>query len=247
MSSLKRVALLVVLAGCRKAAPASPPPPEVTVLTVQPQTVPAKFEWVAQAAASKSVEVRAQVSGVIVARPYVEGTDVKKGTVLFRIDPRTYEANYESARARLAQAKATLANNARNLARLEPLLAERAVAQKDVDDARTAVEEAQAAVLDAQAAVRSAAHTKFRRRSPTAASSRTRAMSTSSTSRCNPRPERSSFEPHSPIHSIACCRGSSSGRSCSAPSARGRSSCRNARYSRGSTAHSCTSWARPPR
>ena len=120
------------------------------MLTVQPQTVPAKFEWVAQAAASKSVEVRAQVSGVIVARPYVEGTDVKKGTVLFRIDPRTYEANYESARARLAQAKATLANNARNLARLEPLLAERAVAQKDVDDARTAVEEAQAAVRSAK-------------------------------------------------------------------------------------------------
>ena len=156
MKTLTCVVLLVGIAACHKAAPAGPPPPEVTVLTVEPQTVPAKFEWVAEAAASKSVEVRAQVSGVIVARPYVEGTDVKKGTVLFRIDPRTYEANYESARARLAQAKATLANNARNLARLEPLLAERAVAQKDVDDARTAVEEAQAAVLDAQAAVRAA-------------------------------------------------------------------------------------------
>lgn len=156
MSSLKRVGLVVALAACRKAAPAGPPPPEVTVLTIQQQVVPAKFEWVAQAAASKSVEVRAQVSGVIVARPYVEGTDVKKGTVLFRIDPRTYEANYESAKARLAQGQATLANDHRNLARLEPLLAERAVAQKDVDDARTAVEEAQAAVLDAEAAVRSA-------------------------------------------------------------------------------------------
>lgn len=156
MTHLKRVILLVAVSACRKAAPSGPPPPDVTVLVVQPQTVPAKFEWVAQAAASKSVEVRAQVSGVIVARPYIEGTDVRKGTILFRIDPRTYEANYQSAQARLAQSKATLANDQRNLARLEPLLAERAVAQKDVDDARTAVEEAQAAVQDAQAAVRAA-------------------------------------------------------------------------------------------
>jgi membrane fusion protein (multidrug efflux system) len=148
--------LLLALAACRKAAPAAPPPPEVTVLTVQPQTVPARFEWVAQAEASKRVEVRSQVSGVIVARPYVEGTDVKKGTVLFRVDPRTYEANYQSARARLAQSRATLANAERNLARLQPLLVERAVAQKDVDDAQTAVEQGQAAVQDAQAAVAAA-------------------------------------------------------------------------------------------
>jgi membrane fusion protein (multidrug efflux system) len=73
--------------------------------------------------------------------------------VLFRIDPRTYEANYQSARARLAQSRATLTNAERNLSRLEPLLVERAVAQKDVDDARTAVEQAHAEVQDAQAAV----------------------------------------------------------------------------------------------
>jgi membrane fusion protein, multidrug efflux system len=154
--TLSCVVLVVAIAACRKAAPAGPPPPEVTVLTVEPQTVPAKFEWVAQAAASKSVEVRAQVSGVIVARPYTEGTDVKKGTVLFRIDPRTYEANYQSAQARVAQSQATLSNAERNLARLQPLLVERAVAKKDVDDAETAVEEARAALQDAQAAVRAA-------------------------------------------------------------------------------------------
>src|SRR5262249_28638405 len=153
---LKRVVLVLAIAACRKASPAGPPPPEVTVLTVQAQTVPAKFEWVAEAAASKSVEVRAQVAGVIVDRPYVEGTDVKKGAVLFRIDPRTYEANYQSAQARLAQAQATLANADRNLARLKPLLAERAVAKKDVDDAETAVEQGHAELQDAQAAVRAA-------------------------------------------------------------------------------------------
>jgi membrane fusion protein (multidrug efflux system) len=120
------------------AAPAAPPPPEVAVLTVAPETVAAHYEYVGQAEASRRVEVRSQVTGVIVARPYVEGTDVAQGTLLFRIDPTTYEAAYRSAQARLANAQ-------RNLARLQPLLAARAVAQKDVDDAQTAVDQAQAA------------------------------------------------------------------------------------------------------
>jgi membrane fusion protein (multidrug efflux system) len=143
-----------LLAGCRKpAAPGAPPPPQVTVLTVQPQTIPGQFEWVAQAAASKSVQVRSQVSGVIVARPYVEGTDVPKGKVLYRIDPRTYQANFESAKARLAESEAQFANAERTLNRLKPLLEERAVAQQDVDNAQAAYDQTRAAVLDARAAM----------------------------------------------------------------------------------------------
>jgi len=146
--------LATLLASCRKkAAPGAPPPPEVTVLTVQPRTIPGQFEWVAEAAASKSVQVRSQVSGVIVERPYVEGTDVPKGKVLYRIDPRTYQANYESAKARLAENEAQFANAARTLNRLKPLLAERAVAQQDVDNAQASYDQYRAAVLDAQAAV----------------------------------------------------------------------------------------------
>jgi len=106
---------------------------------VAPETVAARYEYVGQAEASRSVEVRSQVTGVIVARPYAEGTDVAKGTLLFRIDPTTYEAAYRSAQARLANAE-------RNLARLKSLLASRAVAQKDADDAQTAFDQAQAAV-----------------------------------------------------------------------------------------------------
>src|SRR5436309_15722243 len=139
------VALALVLVGAaaaRRLAPvasAAPPAPEVSVLTVVPETVTARFEYVGQAAASRSVEVRSQVTGVIVARPYAEGTDVAKGTLLFRIDPTTYEAAYRSAQARLANAD-------RTLARLKSLLAARAVAQKDVDDAQQAFDQAQAAV-----------------------------------------------------------------------------------------------------
>src|SRR5437016_3392363 len=136
--------VLVLAAGAaafRRApsAPVAPPPAEVSVLTVAPETVAARYEYVGQAEASRSVEVRSQVTGVVVARPYAEGTDVAKGTLLFRIDPTTYEAAYRSAQARLANAE-------RNLARLKSLLASRAVAQKDADDAQTAFDQAQAAV-----------------------------------------------------------------------------------------------------
>src|SRR6266702_2607336 len=135
------VALVVVgtLAARRRTpvASAAPPAPEVSVLTVVPETVTARYEYVGQAAASRSVEVRSQVTGVILARPYAEGTDVAKGTLLFRIDPTTYEAAYRSAQARLANAD-------RNLARLKSLLASRAIAQKDVDDAQQAFDQAQA-------------------------------------------------------------------------------------------------------
>src|SRR5437870_6500927 len=133
--------VLVGTAAARRrvpAAAASPPPPEVSVLTVVPDAVAARYEYVGQAAASRSVEVRAQVTGVVLARPYAEGTDVAKGTLLFRIDPTTYEAAYRSAQARLANAD-------RNLARLKSLLALRAVAQKDVDDAQQAFDQARAA------------------------------------------------------------------------------------------------------
>src|SRR5213594_19289 len=140
--ALMRVGVLVLTAGAaafRRApsAPVAPPPAEVSILTVAPETVAARYEYVGQTAASRSVEVRSQVTGVIVARPYAEGTDVAKGTLLFRIDPTTYEAAYRSAQARLANAD-------RNLARLKSLLASRAIAQKDVDDAQQAFDQAQA-------------------------------------------------------------------------------------------------------
>src|SRR5260370_9586550 len=137
------VALLLLIGAVaarrrRPGAGTAPPPPDVSVLTIVPETIPARYEYVGQAAASRSVEVRSQVMGVIVERPYGEGTEVVKGTVLFRIGPPTYGAAHRSAQARLANAE-------RNLARLKALLGVRAVAQKDVDDAQQAFDQAQAA------------------------------------------------------------------------------------------------------
>lgn len=151
---LPALLLLLGAAGCGGAkAPAAPPPPEVSVVMLTPRDVEAHYEFVGQAEASKKVEVRSLLPGVIVERPYVEGTDVPKGAVLFRIEPTTYEAVLRSAEAQLSDAQARLTNATRNLARLRPLLAERAVAQKDVDDAETEAASARAAVDAARAAV----------------------------------------------------------------------------------------------
>ena len=152
---LSRAALIVcvMLAACKKAAPPSYPPPDVTVLKVKPEKVEAKLDYVGQAEASKAVEVRSQVTGVIVARPYTEGTDVAKGTVLYRIDPTIYEAALRSAEGTLANAQARLANAERNVNRVKPLLAEHAVAQVDVDNAETELQQARAGVDQSRGAV----------------------------------------------------------------------------------------------
>jgi membrane fusion protein (multidrug efflux system) len=152
---LSRAALIacVMVAACKKAAPPSYPPPAVTVLKVEPEKVEAKLDYVGQAEASKAVEVRSQVTGVIVARPYTEGTDVAQGTVLYRIDPTIYEAALRSAQGTLANAQARLANAERNVNRVKPLLAEHAVAQVDVDNAETELQQARAGVDQARGAV----------------------------------------------------------------------------------------------
>src|SRR2546427_2759065 len=81
VSWLGAVAAVLFLAGAvaarsrTPAAPGAPPPPEVTVITVAPQTVAAQYEYVGQAEASRRVEVRSQVTGVIVARPYTERSE----------------------------------------------------------------------------------------------------------------------------------------------------------------------------
>ncbi|HTO74029.1 MAG TPA: efflux RND transporter periplasmic adaptor subunit [Gemmatimonadales bacterium] len=143
----------IALTGCGPKARPALPPPEVSVMTVTPKTIDGSYQFVGQAEASKRVEVRSQLNGIIIDRPYIEGTDVPKGELLFRIDPTTYEAAYRSSQARLDNSQARLDNATRNLNRLRPLLVEHAVSQKDVDDAETEYASAKADVADAKAAV----------------------------------------------------------------------------------------------
>ena len=105
-------------AACGGSEAAQLPPPNVTIVTTAPADIPASIELVGQGAASKFIEVRSQLNGVIVARPYREGSDVDKGELLFQLDPTVYEATYRSAKAAAENARARLDNAQRTLTRV---------------------------------------------------------------------------------------------------------------------------------
>jgi len=143
------------LVGCKKesASAPAPPIPEVQVITVTPQTIPDSPEFIGQTDSSRPVEIRSQVTGILKARFFSEGRDVQKGERLYQIDPVPFQAAYLSAKAKVAQAKARLVQAQQNLKRVEPLLAEQAVSQKDVDDAMAEELSARAALEGANADV----------------------------------------------------------------------------------------------
>ena len=147
------LAVMVSLSACRKKTPPPMPTPEVSVITVTPRPVADRVELAGEVQAFRTVQVRAQVNGVIVDRPFREGSEVHPGDVLYRIDSTTYYADWRSARAREAEAEAQLSNAETNANRLRPLLADNAVAKQDVDNAEYAVKQARAVLDDARAAV----------------------------------------------------------------------------------------------
>jgi membrane fusion protein (multidrug efflux system) len=128
----------LLASGCRNEEPPPPSPrlaPEVKFVEVRPQDLPFEGEWIGQSEAYRTVEIRSQVTGIIKERFFTEGTDVKKGARLYLIDPVPFRAALNSAKAKVAQAEAHLTQASQNVARLKPLLPDRAVSQKDVDDA----------------------------------------------------------------------------------------------------------------
>ena len=113
-------------------------PSEVTVVTASQEALPVAWEYVGQTAGSREVEVRARVTGILLSRNFKEGERVKKGQSLFTIDPKPFEAALARAVADVAAAEARLEQASRNAARLKPLYAEKAVSQKENDDAVSA-------------------------------------------------------------------------------------------------------------
>jgi membrane fusion protein (multidrug efflux system) len=111
------------------------PPSEVHVAVAEAQTLPVMFEYTGQTAGSREVEVRARVTGILQSRNFREGAPVKKGQSLFTIDPAPFEAAVARAEADVAAAQARVEQARRNAARLKPLYAEKAVSQKEYDDA----------------------------------------------------------------------------------------------------------------
>lgn len=141
------------MAGCKQDAGSAPAPqiPQVEVISVTTQSVPDEPEFIGQAEASRPVEIRSQVTGLLKAVLYQEGRDVKKGDRLYQIDPIPFQAAVASAKAKIAQAEARVVQAKQDLARVKPLLAEQAVSQKDVDDANAEDLSAKAALQGAKA------------------------------------------------------------------------------------------------
>jgi membrane fusion protein, multidrug efflux system len=136
-------ALLLLAACSHKAPPPVPPPPKVSVVTLQAQPVPITTELPGRIAAYRGADVRPQVTGIILKRLFVEGTEVKAGQQLYLIDPAPYEATYHSAIAAVASARA-LAE------RYKPLAEANAVSKQDYDNAVASHLQAEAAVETAR-------------------------------------------------------------------------------------------------
>ena len=147
---------LFFAAGCEKAAPTAPPAPVVDVMTVAPKDVPVFKEWVGSLDGDVNATIRPQVTGYLIKQNYREGDFVKKGQVLFEIDPRTFKAAVDQAAAVRAQQQANYTTAAAGLARVKPLAAKNALSQKDLDDATGSDLAARAGLDQATAALETA-------------------------------------------------------------------------------------------
>lgn len=162
LSAALPLLLLLSLAACKpQSAPpqagagggAGMPPPEVEVMTVEPRNVPRTLEAPGRLQAVRTAEVRARVEGILERRTYSEGSEVKAGAVLFRIDGRTLAANVEAAKASLARSQAQKLIAGQNLDRMQALVASNAVSKQEFDQAMAAKAQANADVAAAQAAL----------------------------------------------------------------------------------------------
>ena len=147
-------AAAVFLAACGKKESAPPPQtPEVGVVTVQPQSVPVVTELPGRTNAFLVAQVRARVDGIVLQREFTEGTDVKAGQRLYKIDPAPYVAALNSAKATLAKAQANLATQNALVSRYKVLVGANAVSKQDYDNAVAAQGQAAADVAAGKAAV----------------------------------------------------------------------------------------------
>lgn len=148
--------LMLTACGQKQSKPPQAGPPEVGVITVQPQRVALTTELPGRTAPNLIAEVRPQVNGIIQKRVFTEGSDVKAGQVLYQIDPATYQAAYASAKAAQSRAEATLGSAKLKAERYQDLVKIKAVSQQDNDDAQASLKQAEADVASAKAAVETA-------------------------------------------------------------------------------------------
>jgi membrane fusion protein (multidrug efflux system) len=159
--AMKRIALsallILLVAGCsRKPAQTAPPAPEVLVTTVQPRDVPRVLERVATLDGFINANINAQVQGYLISRDYKEGSFVKKGDLLFQIDPRPFEAALAQAKAALARDQANLAKAEADQKRAADLYNKKVISEQERDTAIAAAGSSRASVQADEAAVKQA-------------------------------------------------------------------------------------------
>jgi membrane fusion protein (multidrug efflux system) len=146
--------VLAVVSACSPAPPPSaPPPPEVLVVEPVQRDVPVTMELVGQAAGSQDVEIRARVEGFLDTVAFTEGTVVRKGQLLYQIDPKDLQAALANAKANLATWQARLEKTNNDVKRFTPLAKQQAVSQMELDNAVSARDAASAQVDAATAGV----------------------------------------------------------------------------------------------
>ena len=157
MAFVSAMFVALLLAGCgRKAQQAAPPPPEVLVTTVKPEDVPRVLERVATLDGFINANINAQVLGYIISRDYKEGSVVKKGDLLFQIDPRPFQAAAAQARGALARDKANQVKADADEKRALDLFKKKVISDQERDTAIAAAGSSRANVEADEAAVQQA-------------------------------------------------------------------------------------------
>jgi len=143
-------------AACTKQEAPKALPPEVLFATVAQEDVPVGIEAVGQTRGSEEVQVRPQIEGTLTAIDFKEGQPIKKGQLLYEIDDRTFRAQVEQLQGQLEQAKARLLKADQDVARYTPLVAQKAVSQMELDNAKAAQLSGRGAVSAAQGQLKDA-------------------------------------------------------------------------------------------
>jgi membrane fusion protein (multidrug efflux system) len=148
---------VISLSGCEKPKPPPPPPPPtVEFVQVEQRDVPIHKEWVGALDGMVNAQILAQVTGYLIKMDYQEGQPIKKGQLLYEIDPRTFQAALDQAKSNLARQEAMLTTAKLESQRIQKLLPEKAVSVRDRDNAVGRLAQAEAEVDAAKAAVASA-------------------------------------------------------------------------------------------
>jgi membrane fusion protein (multidrug efflux system) len=142
--------------ACGSDEPTAPPAPEVLVVEVAAYDVPVTLEWLGTTEGSVDADIRAQVAGYLVSRDYREGAHVEPGTLLFRIDPRPFQATLDQARGELGRAQASQELARLDVARYTPLVESGAVSRQEFDTSVQRLRSGDAELQAARAAVEKA-------------------------------------------------------------------------------------------